>query len=341
MQQALGVLGAALLFVRLAGAAEPTGVTPPEPPGKLYEVGGRKMHLYQTGNAGSGPAVVLEAGAGAFSVDWYLVQQEMAKFARVCSYDRAGHAWSELGPHPRTMRQTAYDLRRLLARAGVRGPYVVVGHSLGGALVRVFATEYPNDVAGMVLVDVGVENNPVFINGKLKGPWDDAKPRQIPPPRDQILDEERILSAPELEGYKKFREWVGEPKIEQPFNKLPEPIQKLRLWAMSLPQSNVTDHNPYGAEESFLLFADRIRMEHPLGNKPLVVLSRKSDEQERMERQQKLPNLSSNSAFAVSDFPDHEIHLAQPDLVVNAIRAVLEAIRTGDKLKLPNANVRP
>ena len=94
----------------------------PPPLGKLYDVGGHNMHLYHTGKATGGPAVVLEAGAGAFSVDWYLVQQEVEKFATVCSYDRAGHAWSELGPRPRTKKQAVYDLHRLLATAGISGP---------------------------------------------------------------------------------------------------------------------------------------------------------------------------------------------------------------------------
>ena len=100
------------LVERRCSAAEPDA---PPPLGKLYEVGGYEMHLYQTGDSNRGPAVLLEAGAGAFSLDWYLVQQEVAKFAKVCSYDRAGHAWSELGPHPRTHKQAAYDLHRLLA----------------------------------------------------------------------------------------------------------------------------------------------------------------------------------------------------------------------------------
>ena len=102
----------------------------PPPLGKLVEVGGHKMHIYRTGDGG--PAVVLEAGAGAFSLDWSLVQTQVARFTTVCSYDRAGHAWSELGPRPRTRRQAVYDLHRLLLRAGIPGPYVLVGHSLGG-----------------------------------------------------------------------------------------------------------------------------------------------------------------------------------------------------------------
>src|SRR6185312_11418829 len=127
----------------------------PPAPGKLYDLGGYKLHLYATGEGFKGPSVVLEAGSGAFSTDWYLVQQEVAKFATVCSYDRAGHAWSDLGPTPRTYKQAAYDLHRLLAKARIPGPYVMVGHSLGAKLVRVFATEYPNDVVGLVLVDHG------------------------------------------------------------------------------------------------------------------------------------------------------------------------------------------
>jgi len=313
----------------------------PPPLGKLYEVGGHKMHLYQIGNVGRGPVVLLEAGAGAFSLDWYLVQLEVAKFATVCSYDRAGHAWSELGPRPRTMKQAAYDLHRLLTTAGIHGPYIMVGHSLGGALVRVFATEYPNDVAGIVLVDPGNDNSPSFINGKMEGPFDKAKPRPIPPPRDQIRDDERALSKPEVDGYKQFREFAGPPKIEAPFDKLPELIQKLRLWAMSLPESNVTDYNSYSPEEGLLLFADRIRNEHPLENKPLVVLARKSDEKGVMEGKESFRNLSSNSAFAVSDFLIHEIQLAQPDLVVNAIRSVLESIKTGAKIRLLNSDLHP
>ena len=324
---------------------------PPPPPGRLYDVGGHKMHLYATGNGAGGPSVVLEAGAGAFSIDWYLVQQEVAKFATVCSYDRAGHAWSELGPRPRTMKQAVYDLHRLLVVAGMRGPYVMVGHSLGGALVRVFAAEYPKDVAGVVLVDAGVDNRPNFVNGKWEGPFDRAIPRQIPLPRDQIRDDERVLTQPELNGFKQFRDAFGPPKIESPFDKLPEPMQKLRLWAMSLPQSNVTDYNPYASEESLLLFAERIRVEHPLGNKPLVVLTRKSgdnrttEEQEsekrRIEGQKSFRDLSSNSAFAMSNFPVHEIQLAQPDLVVKAIRAVVESVKTGANLKLPTSDVLP
>jgi pimeloyl-ACP methyl ester carboxylesterase len=312
----------------------------PAPPGKLYEVGGHAMHLYATGLSRPGPSVVLEAGSGAFSIDWSLVQSEVAGFAPVCSYDRAGHAWSELGPRPRTMRQAARDLHALLQKAGIRGPRVMVGHSLGGLFVRVFAAQYPDEVAGVVLVDSSMEESPMFLNGKMVGSWDEAKPRTILSARESIRDDERVLSAPELQGYRQFREWAGAPKIEEPFDRLPEAIQKLRLWAMALPQSNVTDYNDYRAEEYLLLFADRVRLGHPLGNKPLVVLTRKTDEAAHMEGQRKLLDLSGNSAFAVSEYSIHEIQLAQPELVVRAVRAVIKSIETGGRVELPKGGRR-
>src|SRR2546423_10379112 len=95
------------------------------PPGRLMDVGGYRLHINTTGRGN--PTVVLIAGAGDFSFDWSLVQPAVAKFTRVCSYDRAGLAWSDLGPTPRTMRQDAYELHTLLKNARLKAPYVLVG----------------------------------------------------------------------------------------------------------------------------------------------------------------------------------------------------------------------
>jgi pimeloyl-ACP methyl ester carboxylesterase len=109
------------------------------PLGKLVDIGGWQLHLDGQGADKKGPAVILEAGAGDFSFDWSLVQPEVAKFARVYSYDRVGHAWSDMGPKPRTMHQTVYNLHALLQKANVPPPYILVGASYGGFLVRLFA----------------------------------------------------------------------------------------------------------------------------------------------------------------------------------------------------------
>jgi pimeloyl-ACP methyl ester carboxylesterase len=166
-----------LLFVvgsfltNFSSLAEPqTGspAAPIPPPGQLVDVGGWSLHLYCTGEAKSSqPTVILEPGTGDFSVEWSLVQPKRAASVRVCSYDRAGDGWSELGPHPRTMHQIAYELHVLLGKAGVRPPYMLVGHSYGGWLVRLYASKYRSDVAGMVLVEGGFDNPWRMVNGKL------------------------------------------------------------------------------------------------------------------------------------------------------------------------------
>src|SRR5437660_9720969 len=183
----LGLVRAALLLLvslHAATAWAQSESTPPPfpPPGRLVDVGGWRLHLHCTGEArGSQPTVILEAGSGDFSVEWSLVQPGVAKFARVCSYDRAGDGWSDLGPHPRTFQQIVYELHTLLDKAGVRPPLVLVGHSYGGWLVRLYASIYPNDVAGMVLVEAGADN-PVRMlpDGKLVHSADLATGRSIP-----------------------------------------------------------------------------------------------------------------------------------------------------------------
>src|SRR5207248_97521 len=144
------------------------------------DIGGRSLHLYCTGKGS--PAVVLEAGAGDFSLDWSYVQPGVARFTRVCSYDRAGYAWSDPGPRPRTARQLALELRTGLRKAGIKGPYVLVGQSFGGFLVRAFARCYPKEVVGMVLVDCPHENERIVIDGKAVRIRDMAQGRTAPPP---------------------------------------------------------------------------------------------------------------------------------------------------------------
>jgi alpha-beta hydrolase superfamily lysophospholipase len=130
---------AVLLFLCAVAAAraQDTISSPPlAPPGRLIDLGGWRLHLNCAGEGRTAQAtVILEAGAGDFSLDWSLVQPSVARFARVCSYDRAGSAWSDLGPRPRTMHQIVSELHTLLEKAGERPPYVMVGHSYGGVLV--------------------------------------------------------------------------------------------------------------------------------------------------------------------------------------------------------------
>ncbi len=121
------------------------------PPGQMVDVGGYHLHINCTGDGS--PTVVIESGWGDMSASWGWVQPEVAKTTRVCTYDRAGMGWSEASPQPRTAREYAKELHTLLAKANEPGPYVLVGHSMGGFTVLVYAHDYPDEVSGLVLVD--------------------------------------------------------------------------------------------------------------------------------------------------------------------------------------------
>src|SRR4051812_29797454 len=121
------------------------------PPGQLFDVGGHRLHLHCLG--ASGPAVVFDAALGASSISWTYVAPQVATFALACMFDRAGFAWSEAGPLPRSTPRIVEELRALLVAAGINPPYVLVGHSFGGLTARLFLHRYPREVAGLVLLD--------------------------------------------------------------------------------------------------------------------------------------------------------------------------------------------
>ena len=123
------------------------------PPGRLVDVGGYRIHLQVQGDDRAGPTVVLEAGLGSFSPNWYWVQQALAPHVRVVSYDRAGLGWSDPSPAPRDAATMAVELHAALHAAGIPGPYVLAGHSFGGLVVRAFADAYRPETSGLVLVD--------------------------------------------------------------------------------------------------------------------------------------------------------------------------------------------
>jgi pimeloyl-ACP methyl ester carboxylesterase len=122
-------------------------------PGLLVHVDGRQMHLQVRGADSDGPTVVLEAGMGSFSPNWYWVQEELAQVVRSVSYDRAGLGWSRRSRRPRDAQSIAMELRDALREAAIEPPYVLAGHSFGGLPVRAFADLYPELTAGLVLVD--------------------------------------------------------------------------------------------------------------------------------------------------------------------------------------------
>ncbi|MGB8818532.1 MAG: alpha/beta hydrolase [Rhizobiaceae bacterium] len=121
------------------------------PLGQMVDIGSFRLHLHCSGTGS--PTVVVDAGWGDSSASWGWVQPEIAKSTRICTYDRAGMGWSDASSQPRTARQFAKELHALLAKANETGPYVLVGHSLGGYTMLVYAHDYPAEAAGLVLID--------------------------------------------------------------------------------------------------------------------------------------------------------------------------------------------
>jgi pimeloyl-ACP methyl ester carboxylesterase len=153
-------------------------------PGQLIDVGGHRLHLSCTGSGG--PTVVLEPGAGGRSSDFGLITPAVARDTRVCVYDRAGRGWSEPADTPQDATQIATDLHTLLHRGQVPGPYVLAGHSFGGLYTLTFAAQYPDEVAGMVLVDS---------TAPAPAPVSAAKPRATPPGHGGSYDLSGRVSA--------------------------------------------------------------------------------------------------------------------------------------------------
>jgi pimeloyl-ACP methyl ester carboxylesterase len=319
----------------------------PAPPGKLVDIGGRRLHINCTGKGQ--PTVVMEAGAGDFSFDWGLTQPQVARFARVCAYDRAGYAWSDPGPTPRTMRQIAFELHTGLLKAGIEGPYILVGHSLGGAIVRTYVSQYPREVAGMVLVDSVHEEGLIGITDRTTKKdkivrWRElSRGRQIPPIQT-VMPNPGSSSNPQQSRASSS----AQTQVEAPFDKLPERSQQMRLWARSQPYYNPARSSElfdFFPEEMDSLYSEREKSKSPLGAMPLIVLTSavgeygNADEQtkerlreDRRRLQADLLTLSSNSKQIVTEKSGHHIQLDEPGLVVDAIRQVVEASRTGHRL---------
>ena len=315
--------------------------TPPPfpPPGKLVDVGGWRLHLNCTGESrGSQPTVILEAGAGDFSVEWSMVQPEIAKFSRVCSYDRAGDGWSDLGPNPRTFHQIVYELHTLLDKAGVKSPLVLVGHSYGGWLVRLYASSYPTDVAGMVLVEGGVDNpRRILPNGKLGHSSDLATGRPIPAVK--VSNPLRVSDIPPvaLSQMRAGLEEAVRTANDPPRDKLPADARRMRTWALGQLGHVAAAFNPFADEELAGLRAERAKTKYPFGDKPLIVLTRGLFEKEGPDSEalsaehrrdhQSLSSMSSRGKLVVAAHSGHHVQLDEPAVVVNAIREVMETVK--------------
>jgi len=308
----------------------------PQAAGTIVDLGGHRLHMNCTGKGS--PIVVVENGFGDFSFDWILVQTRVSQFTRICTYDRAGYAWSDPGPKPRTLAQINLELRDALTKVGEHGPFVLVGHSFGGPVVRNFAVTHPQDVAGMVLVDAAFEGMRVGVGGgKTMRLGDGAKGGSIPPPHEDMKESDKPAAHGEVAAQ------TAQP-LDPMYKVLPPNAQKLQLWAQALP--GIEDAENSQREWSGEYFAKWLSRPQAgtLGAIPLIVLTRVEGgydnnqdvpaaqlEKERKEGQAKLALLSTNSKQIIVH-SGHNMELEAPDDVAAAIRSVVEAVRQGRKL---------
>jgi pimeloyl-ACP methyl ester carboxylesterase len=276
------------------------------PPGRLVDVGGFRLHIYSVGQGS--PTVVFESGLGDTWLSWYEVQPKVAQVTRACSYDRAGMGWSDPSPNPRTSKEIATELHRLLQNAGVGLPLILVGHSLGGLDVRMYASLYRSQVSGMVLVDATPDHLDRF-------------PPEMKKYNDAFLRRETLRRDTIPFGLARLLGWCGNGPAE--LRAVLRTIDcRLEPWREHLAE--------YHAEDESMA---QDRAAGSLGDMPLIVLSHpvgksaNGTEGAWDEAQKELMHLSPNSSQVVATGSGHNIQLDRPDLVVSAILKIVAAAR--------------
>ena len=307
----LGVGLALILVLMLVGyiyepIAEAADAKAYPPPGQLVDVGGYRLHIHCTGSGS--PTVVIDAGLGDWSTSWgEFVQPGVAKVTRVCTYDRAGMGWSDAGPLPRDAAHFARELHTLLQKANIPGPYVMVGHSLGGLPVRLFAHEYASDVAGVVLIE---SMNPSRFNATS----------------EEVLSQSRSQSQPFSFGALLSRLGIARLLVKLPWiaprvlaNDDAYYSRYIRTQSMQA-TTNESQGMPASGEEAAAV--------QSFGDLPLIVVTgRLNNNGNWQEWQKELLQLSSNSQQIYAENSGHNVQIDEPQTAVAAILKMVELVR--------------
>lgn len=292
----------ALLFLTMSGVARSEAVGF-EPPGELIDVNGRDMHINCIGN--KTPTIILDSGAGGFSLEWRNIQYSLAQYARVCAYDRAGYGWSEMGPLPRTTKRIAHELHTLLENAEIPGPYIIVGHSFGGFTAQYFARYFDNEIAGLVLVDSSHEEQVYRLpeNGK------DVVRRSL------HQDRSNTVTKSVLHEHFPEEEAAVAQQLMQRWSAMLTWREEMANYALSSRQLRDVHHRPILEIPIVVLSrGKRVWPDTPYGD---------AMEAAWMELQNEMNYISSNSTHIIAENSGHVIHLDEPAIVVDAIHDVL------------------
>jgi pimeloyl-ACP methyl ester carboxylesterase len=290
-------------------------------PGKFFDVRGHQMHIDCVGEGS--PTVILESGLGDSYISWRKVQPQIGKFTRVCSYDRAGIGYSDSSSQPRTSKVIATELHALLQSADIAAPYILVGHSMGGYNIRLYTSLYRGDVAGMVLVDASHPDQENRLPPELKnmeGSW---------------LREAEFLEYTAPFGVPRLLGLCADEPIERAaecnWHSARESVAELKAFPESAAQTAATGS---------------------LGDMPLIVLSHDPDRPsadlppdlakptnvawEKM--QEELAHLSTRGTQMIAKNSLHYIQMDRPDVVIDAVRSVVDQVRAAQPAPQPKSN---
>jgi len=269
------------------------------PPGQLVDIGGYRLHLWCTGDGA--PAVILDAGLGGTSAGWGFVQPDVARFTRVCSYDRAGMGYSDSGPSPRTARRIAKELAELLAGSGIAGPVVLVGESIAGFNARMFASDHPEHAAGLVLVDASHEDDAHEVPGIARFV-----------PLLSTIGVFRLLGV----------------SFGQPIESLAPSVRQYARATMfrASGYQAAADEIIHIRETISEVKGSRRRLTIPV----LVVTGAGGADENWRRLQQDQASLSERGCLITAQQSGHVVAIDQPRVVVDAIRTVVEIVRGQD-----------
>ena len=237
------------------------------------------------------------------------------------------------------MHQIVYELHVLLEKGGVRPPYVLVGHSYGGWLVRLYASKYRSEVAGLVLVEGGFDNPWRMVNGKLVRAEELATGKPVPAVKTAGPLTEGDIPTDALKQMKAGAAGLVHGANDPPRNKLPSDAQRMRTWVVSRWQHLAAHVNPYEPEELAILRTERAKGEYPLGDMPLVVVTRGIPDEDgpggklvelerRKEEHAELARtLSRNGKQISAERSGHHVQIDEPEVVVTSVRDVITRSR--------------
>lgn len=297
------------------------------------DIGGFRLHLNCQGSGS--PTVVLDAALGGSSLSWSFVQPDVARLTRTCSYDRAGFGWSDAGPVPRTAGRVAAELETLLDRAGERPPFVLVGHSFGALVSRIFAARHRGDVIGLVLVEPAfpedwIDPNEQEVRRIEKGTRL-CRQGSVAARLGLARCVAALADAGALNAARALVALVSRGGLKRDDEEILAPVSRLppdARAALKQMWSEPKFFDALGSQiEAIRQSASEVLEAGPIGDLPLVVVSATDPHPHHVMMQERLAGSSSQGRRVVAKSSGHWVPLDDPDVVAAAVRDIVNRVR--------------